>query len=323
MGQLVSVDNFARAESDRMFAGMAAGAGGVNRWSHSRVPVPLDEQTVIRLNRDTLYSIAIVDVTAGATLSLPDAGHRYLSAMILDQDHYVTAIFHGAGDHRLPSPEQGTPHVLVAVRAYVDPYDPQDVAVVAGLQDQYAISAGSAAPFQAGDYDEASLTRTRTALLELARGLPDMHGCFGARNAVEPVRHLIGAASGWGGLPEHEAMYLNIEPHLPVGSYELTVREVPVDGFWSLTVYDADGFMPIRGDGAVSVNDVTAVRDPDGAVTIRLGGPAGADNLLRLVDGWNYMVRFYRPRSELLDGTWTFPSLRVAAGPERPASAGA
>ena len=23
--------------------------------------------------------------------------------------------------------------------------------------------------------------------------------------------------------------------------------------------------------------------------------------------GWNYMVRLYRPRKEILDGTWKFP----------------
>jgi hypothetical protein len=24
--------------------------------------------------------------------------------------------------------------------------------------------------------------------------------------------------------------------------------------------------------------------------------------------GWNYMVRLYRPRPEIANGTWTFPS---------------
>jgi hypothetical protein len=25
------------------------------------------------------------------------------------------------------------------------------------------------------------------------------------------------------------------------------------------------------------------------------------------VNGWNYMVRLYRPRPEILNGTWKFP----------------
>jgi hypothetical protein len=32
----------------------------------------------------------------------------------------------------------------------------------------------------------------------------------------------------------------------------------------------------------------------------------------RLPDGWNYVVRLYRPRAEILDGTWTFPTLEPA-----------
>jgi hypothetical protein len=28
--------------------------------------------------------------------------------------------------------------------------------------------------------------------------------------------------------------------------------------------------------------------------------------------GWNYTVRLYRPRAEILDGTWTFPQAQPA-----------
>ena len=78
----VNVENFERAETDRMFAALMADARGVNRWKHNRVPTPLDHQPVIRMNRDTLYSTAVVDISAAATLTLPDNGGRYMSAMI-------------------------------------------------------------------------------------------------------------------------------------------------------------------------------------------------------------------------------------------------
>ena len=86
----VTNDNFVRAESNRMFAGLQAQAGGVNTWKHLRAPAPIDEQTVIRMNRDTLYGIAIVDITHGATVTVPDPGGRYLSVMVVNQDHYIT-----------------------------------------------------------------------------------------------------------------------------------------------------------------------------------------------------------------------------------------
>ena len=76
---------------------------------------------------------------------------------------------------------------------------------------------------------------TKKALLELARGVGGFDHTFGAKAAVDPVRHLIGTAGGWGGLPEHEVSYVNVEPNLPVGEYTLTVRDVPVDAFWSIS----------------------------------------------------------------------------------------
>ena len=69
----------------------------MNRWAHQREPAALDKQSVIRMNRDTLYSLAIVDISAGATLTLPDAGSRYLSVMPVNQDHYVNRVFHEPG----------------------------------------------------------------------------------------------------------------------------------------------------------------------------------------------------------------------------------
>ena len=74
MSTAVNVDNFVRAETDRMFSDLQRDAGGVNVWNHSRAPAAIDRQTVIRMNRDTLYSFAIVDISDGATFTIPDAG---------------------------------------------------------------------------------------------------------------------------------------------------------------------------------------------------------------------------------------------------------
>ena len=76
----VNVDNFARAETDRMFADIQRDAGGIDTFRHNREPASIDQQTVIRLNRDTLYSFAIVDISAGAVLTLPDSGEMVLTA---------------------------------------------------------------------------------------------------------------------------------------------------------------------------------------------------------------------------------------------------
>jgi len=307
---VVNVDNFVVAETHRMMHDLQRDAGGVNRFLHNREPAAIDRQTVIRLNRDTLYSFAVVDISAGATLTLPEHGERYLSAMVVNEHHYINRIFHDAGTYDLTVAQFDTPYVVVAVRTLADPQDPADLAAVAALQDRIELTGTSAVPFAMPDYDPVTFGETRDALLALARNLADLSGMFGRKDEVDPVRHLIGTAAGWGGLPSSEAIYLGVDPRLPVGTYELTVGEVPVDGFWSISVYNAGGYFEPNDRDAYTVNSVTGVRNADGTVTVRFGDhPAGLPNVIPVPEGWNYLVRLYRPREEIRDGSWTFPAL--------------
>lgn len=306
----VNTDNFVRAETDRMLSDLQKNAGGVNRFLHNRAPASVDEQTVIRLNRDTLYSFAVVDLSQGATFSIPEHGERYLSVMVVNQDHYINAIFHDPGTYDISADQFGTPYVVLAVRILVNPADADDVAAVGALQDQITLTAGCEVPFTYPDYDSTSMDETRTALLALARNLGAFDRMFGAKSEVDPIRHLIGTAAGWGGLPASEASYIGIDPRLPVGSYELTVADVPVDGFWSISVYNASGFFEPNPAGVYTVNNVTGVPNADGSMTVRFGEhPDGAANVIPIVEGWNYLVRMYRPRAEVLDGSWNFPRI--------------
>lgn len=312
----VNVDNFARAETARMFAGIQRDAGGVNVFRHNRVPAPIDAQTVIRMNRDTLYSFALVDVSSGATLTVPAAGDRYLSVMVVNEDHFINHVFHDAGRYDLTTDDLGSEHVVVVARTLVDPRDPDDLTTVAAIQDQLALTAGAARAFELPDFDAKTLDNTRSALLTLASGMDSFEASFGRKEDVNPVHHLISTAAGWGGLPDAEATYVGVSPGLPVGEYELHVGDdVPVDGFWSISVYNAAGYFEPNEAGAYSVNNITAARNDDGSITVRFGGDGDPrKNSLPITDGWNYLVRLYRPRPQILDGTWTFPGLRSTIG---------
>jgi hypothetical protein len=307
----VNVDNFARAETHRMMADLQRDAGGTNRFAHNRAPASVDKQTVIRMNRDTLYSFAVVDVSGGATLTVPDAGERYLSVMAVNEDHHINQVFHDPGTYELTADDLGSSYVVLAARTLVDPQDPDDLAAVAALQDQLRLEVGADRTFAPPEYDTASLDRTRQHLLGLAADMTSFESSFGRSQDVDPVHHVIGSAAGWGGLPDTEATYVGVSPGLPVDEYELTVgADVPVDGFWSISVYNAEGYFEPNERDAYSVNSITAARNDDGSVTVRFGGDGDpARNSLPITDGWNYLVRLYRPRPEILSGAWSFPAL--------------
>jgi hypothetical protein len=93
--------------------------------------------------------------------------------------------------------------------------------------------------------------------------------------------------------------------------HRLTVKDVPVDGFWSISVYNEKGFFEKNALGAYSINNLTAKPETDGSFIIQLGG-CGKDtkNCLPIVKGWNYTVRLYRPRKEILEGRWKFPEAK-------------
>ena len=270
----MTVENFVRAETNRMMADLMAASGGINRWHHNRAPTPLDQQTVVRMNRDTLYSFAVVDLADGAVVTVPDSGGRYASLMVVNQDHYINQVIHTPGEHNLTIADHDTRYVLLAMRVLADPADPDDVAAANTVQDGLALSAGSAEPLVAPRLRPGFLRRRARRAGELGRTLAGTERMFGRRDAVDPIRHLIGTAIGWGGLPEQEAIYLLVEPGLPVGEYQIVVRDVPVDGFWSISLYNAKGFFEDSDKGGCSVNQLTAHKEPDGSVIVHLGGCA-------------------------------------------------
>lgn len=308
---LVTLDNFVRAESDTYMANLAKEAGGLGKLFHHREPASIENQNVIRLNRDTLYSSAVFDLDAGpVTVTLPDAGDRFQSLMFVNQDHYAWTEY-GAGPHTVTRDKAGTRYLLVGIRTLVDPADAKDVDDVHRLQDAITIrQGGGPGTLELPQWDPASHKKVRDALLVLGSTMPDFSHAFGSKEQVDPVRHLIGTATGWGGNPDKDATYLNVTPPQNDGQtvYRLRVKDVPVDAFWSVSVYNADGYYVKNDYNAYAINSVTAQKEADGTAQIQFGGCDGKiPNCIPVMPGWNYTVRLYRPQKAILDGTWKFP----------------
>jgi hypothetical protein len=308
----VNIDNFIRAETD-FYMKSAVNMGCFGKLCHVRGPVPVDQQTVIRSNLDTPYSVAVFDLSSPVTITMPDAGKRFQSLLVINQDHYVKHVSTRPGPVTLTRDSIGTRYVYVMVRTFMDPNDPADQRAGAALQGKIGVAQVSAGSFVVPDWDQEQRKAVRAGLLAGGRFMPDSRRAFGDEAAVDPVRRLFATAGGWGGNAEKDALYLNQSVPGRDGkqAYVLTVGKVPVDGFWSITVYNGEGFYeaPIS---AVSVNNVTAKPNKDGTTTIRFGGDPREPNYLRIMPGWNYTVRLYLPRPEILDGRWTFPTARPA-----------
>lgn len=310
----VTVENFVRAETDATIA-VYAKESGLGKFLHSRTPPSIDDQKIVRMNRDTLYSFGIFDLEAGpVTLDLPDAGKRYMMAQVIDEDHYTHDISYAPGSKTYSKDEIGTRYMIVIIRTLVDPQDKKDVDDVHALQDKITVRQAAQGRLEVPAWDAASQSKVRDALKVLGSTLDDSTRMFGSKDEVDPVRHLIGAAIGWGGNPTSAAVYVTSKPKDDSGTkvQRLTVKDVPVDGFWSISVYNSAGFFQKNELGSYSINNLTAKPDANGAYVIQFGGCTKATvNCIPTMKGWNYTVRLYRPRTELLDGKWTFPEPEV------------
>ncbi|TXI06543.1 MAG: DUF1254 domain-containing protein [Rhizobium sp.] len=311
----VTVDSFAQAESDLYFDNAIKEAGGIGKFFRNRAPVDLDKQLVIRMNRDTLYSSAVFDLDAGpVTITLPDPGKRLMSLEVISEEHYAPMVAYGPATITLSRDNVGTRYVMAAVRTLADPNDAADVKQVAALQDAITVKQPNGpGQFEPPHWNQQQQKEIRDALLVLAKYNSGVANAMGPKGAVDPIRHLIVTAAGWGANPDKDASYISVDPRSDGKTiFRMNVpAEVPVDGFWSVTVYNDKGFFEKNPYNAYSVNNITAKKNADGGVDIQFGGCDGKiPNCLPVSDGWNYTVRLYRPREEILTGKWSFPEAR-------------
>ncbi|TWT85802.1 hypothetical protein Pla123a_06090 [Posidoniimonas polymericola] len=307
----VNVLNYIRAESDAQFAGYAAKAGGVGKVLHMREVYSVENQVTIRGNRDTLYSFVVLDLTTPAVVMKPESPGRFQSLLVISQDHYNPLLKNGGGEVTLSLDSVGTRYAMALFRTFCDPNSPDDMKQAHALQDKIQLKQSSPGSLKLPDWDKASLVATRAQLNQLAAKVKSFPLAFGRKGEVDPIQHLMGSAFGWGGNPQRGAMYFNVTPEKNDGqtAYTLTMpKDVPVEAFWSVTVYNKEGFFSPNDQNAYSFNSITADRNADGTVTVHFGGDAKAANYLPITPGWNYIVRCYLPGWQVIEGNWSPPA---------------
>jgi len=312
---VVTDDNYGLAESEIIFADYVAriaavtGTNGVGEWLHMRKGADPKDRTVMRINFDTIYSSMILDLTEPATLTMPEIGGRYQSAWLITDEHYNPMAFVDPGTYTLTQENVGRRHATLVMRTQVNVMDPDDLEVVHAIQDQLKVEQkdkGSYTPSGNWDMEEVLAMRAKYQKIAQDEGISS-EVMFGKKGEVPLKEHNVGTAAGWGGFTAERAVYPSIysdstEPQT------LSLKDVPAGAFWSVTVYDAEGYP--QGD-SYNINSAFAVADEDGSYTIHFGGAMDAVNYMDIFEGWNLALRIYEPTEAYFNGEWVMPELEI------------
>lgn len=149
-----------------------------------------------------------------------------------------------------------------------------------------------------GVYGNAYLKRAAVALAGLGANPPE--------DAVYPV--LLTDADGEATTGEQPYLLHFEADQLP-----------PVDAFWSITMYDAEGYQSANELDRFAIGDRDPLRyNTDGSLDILIQhnnpGPDREANWLPAPNGrLGITMRLYAPRPEVLDGRWTPPPVQKAS----------
>ncbi|PJJ56751.1 uncharacterized protein DUF1254 [Mumia flava] len=310
MSETVTPETYIRAEVDGRFGVFQQRAGGVNEFYLIPRPVPTNEQPVVRMNRDTLYGGGVIDTADGARVFVPEVTDgRYASLFLIDNDHYVLDVIHEPGWHEISST---TRYCCAVPRVELkNMHDEDEIARVSEILHRFAIDAGSAEPFAAPDWDWDSMLALRARYEQEFRTFAQYPaGWMGRRGEADDATRHLAAAGAWGLFPEREAVYINYTgPRDASKAYVATYEVPPCDAFWSIAVYGADAFFHSEN---ATLAPATTTYNEDGTFTVYFGSAdlvGDKPNRLDISDGWNFLLRAYRPGSDVLDRAYVLPEV--------------
>ena len=310
---ILTEENFGLAESQMIFAkyvkdiAAITKTNGVGVFMHKKKAPDPKDKTVVRINFDTQYSVAILDLKEEATLTMPETNGRYQTAWFVTEEHYNPMAINKPGTYKINQENMGSRYVMLVIRTQVNMTDPEDLAKVSALQDQLKLSQKDRGSFViTNNWDRPEVLKMRKNYQKIAREKKITSSMmFGKKGETTLENHNIGVSTGWGGMTSKQAVYPNFQPKNS-NPATLTLKDVPVDAFWSITVYDQGGW--INGE-KFNINSSFAKPNKNGEYVIHFGGDKTAENYLDTFEGWNFILRMYQPTEKYFDGSWKVPEL--------------
>jgi len=289
---IVTQDNFPQAYTNLRLGAIVKKAGGVNKFFEMPVPSSIpEEQFVVRMNRDTFYSVSVIDMSSGSVYVTVPKTDQYVSTQSVDENHETQPMIYGSGRHKITAK---TTHAFVIVRALED-----------AARRNLVIEAGSAKPFVVKKWDMESFRAVEKAgNIDFSNGYDQSKAFGNTESGQTAYMNYVGCAGGWGGAMVEDNIY-QTSPYFDAnGCYEMTFADPKAKSFWSATVYNADGRM--FNDIANISSEMNPVKNADGTYTLRFGCE-GQPNNIPIVEGnttgkFNVLMRHYGPSEMVSNG---------------------
>lgn len=288
---IVTQENYPTAYSHMRFAAVIKKAGGINIFHEMPVPSSIpEEQMIVRMNRDTYYSLSVIDMSSDSVFVTIPETDRYVSLQVVDENHETQPMIYGSGRHKITAKTQ---HAFVIVRALED-----------DARRNLVIEAGSEKPFVPKKWDMETFKVLDKAGNKIFNEEYDQSKAFGnVESGQTPYMKYIGASGGWGGAMIEDNIY-QTSPYFDAdGCYEMTFIDPKDKTFWSATVYNADG--RLFNDIANISSEMNPVQNADGTYTLRFGCD-GQPNNIPIREGnttgkFNVLLRHYNPSEQVIN----------------------
>ena len=318
-GKIVTPESYPTDETSRQML-KSQDLVGVNKFSHKPQLTPTDNQPVVRMNRDTYYSMAVIDVSKGASITMPEIPEgKYMSIQPVTEDHRIQAMQYGSGTFDLSTHTGAHLYVIIRLDATFSETEAKEI------HNKMSISANSDNLFTAVTVNKESFIQVEDALkakipsIIKRDGVLALKGLFtDPRDESEQLfteeKYQVGAAVGWGGAQWKDNIYELSGNYAADTCYHMTFEDPGNDAFWSITVYDKTGFM---FNDLANFSSNTATANADGTYTISFGCGEDAPNSLAIDNPsgvFNIAVRHYMPSKKVSeDGYRLVPLMKAVS----------
>jgi hypothetical protein len=314
-GLIVTKALYPRAETARQMLDTQS-LVGINQFGHLSQLIPTDWQPVVRMNRDAYYSKVVVDVSQGATITLPSVPEgTYMSMQPVTEDHRPQPMSYGAGTYELATHTGDHMVIIIRLDSNLSPEQAKK------YQQQMSIKAGSSKRFTTLPVEPKSFAKVESELKDDVMKLIKQEGPIAlsttlfssptneSRGFYSLEKNQVAAAIGWGGALAKDNIY-ETSPNFPAkGCYQLTFDDPKNKHFWSITVYNKAGFM---FNDIANINSYKAKPNEDGTYTVSMGCGADYPNFIPISNDsgvFSFTARHYGPSDRILNEGYRFVPL--------------